>query len=267
MVIGAITGDIVGSVYEFHDHKSKDFELFKEKCFFTDDSVMSIAVLKALSLYSRDGDMQAFKKIVIDCMQEIGRKYPHCGYGSGFSSWMFSDYPKPYNSYGNGSAMRISAVGFYAKSKQEVIELSRAVSEVSHNHVEGIKGAEATAMAIFLARQGVYKQEIRKYITQTYYPELDGMTVDGVRKDYYFNATCQQTVPQALLCFFEAEDFEDAIRNGISIGGDSDTICAILGGVAEAYFGVPSWIQESAWYFLDDYLKAQIKESVARLIK
>ncbi|MCR5523771.1 MAG: ADP-ribosylglycohydrolase family protein [Clostridia bacterium] len=249
-MIGAIIGDIVGSRFEWNNHKSKDFDLFTQKCFFTDDSVMSLAVCDALMKYSRDNDN--LSEQVVSSMQNIGRHYPDCGYGGSFLHWMFSDTPKPYNSYGNGAAMRVSGCGYVARNLDEVIQLSRAVSEVTHNHPEGLKGAEAVAVAVFLARTGKSLTEIYDCITNNYYPLA--FTLDGIRETYSFNETCQDTVPQALEAFFESTGFEDAIRNAISVGGDSDTLAAITGSVAEAYYGVPVSIREQALSFLDERL-------------
>lgn len=249
-MLGAIIGDIVGSRFEWNNHGSKDFEFFNYKCFPTDDSIMSLAVAQAILLSKKD--YSDLSKIAVECMQSIGRNYPDCGYGGSFYGWIFSNDPKPYNSYGNGSAMRVSAAGFAANSIEEAKKLSRLVTEVSHNHPEGIKGAEATAVAIYLAKTGNNILEIRDYIDKNYYPM--NFTLDEIRDTYQFNETCQETVPQALQTFFESTDFEDAIRNAISIGGDSDTVAAICGGVAEAYYGIPSDVREQALTFLDERL-------------
>ncbi len=249
-MIGAIIGDIVGSRFEWNNIKSKDFEFLTYKCFPTDDSIMTLALAQAI-LVSKP-DHNDLSKNAVECMQSVGRNYPDCGYGGGFRKWMFSDDPKPYNSYGNGAAMRVSAAGFAANSIEEAKELSRKITEVTHNHPEGIKGAEATAVAIYMAKTGGSLLEIRDYIDKNYYPM--NFTLDGIRATYKFNETCQDTVPQALMAFFESTDFEDAIRNAISIGGDSDTLAAICGGVAEAYYGVPSEIRKHALTFLDKQL-------------
>lgn len=249
-MIGAIIGDIVGSRFEWDNHRSKDFELFTSKCFFTDDSVMTLAICDALiksKIDNSDLSEQAVKS-----MQEIGRPYPYCGYGGRFRRWMYSDSPEPYNSYGNGAAMRVSACGFVGNSIEEVKELSNKVTSVTHNHPEGIKGAEATAVAVFLARSGKGILEIKDYIDKHYYPM--NFTLDEIRDTYKFNETCQETVPQALRAFFESTSFEDAIRNAISIGGDSDTLAAITGGVAEVYYGVPEDIRKRALTYLDKRL-------------
>lgn len=250
-MIGAIIGDIVGSRFEHDGIKTKDFELFARSCSFTDDSVMSLAVAKAI-LMSR-ADRSDLSGNAVKWMQEIGRRYPNCGYGGNFIYWVFSEDPKPYNSFGNGSAMRVSGAGFAAGSLDEAKEISKLVTEVTHNHPEGVKGAEATAVAIYMAKTGCSIEEIREYIDKNYYP-MD-FTLDEIRDEYTFDVTCQGSVPQALQAFFESTDFEDAIRNAISIAGDSDTLAAICGGVAQAYYGVPDEIREKALGYLDERLK------------
>lgn len=249
-MLGAIIGDIVGSRFEWNNNRSKDFDFLTYKCFPTDDSIMSLAVAQAI-LVSKP-DHSDLSKNAIECMQAVGRNYPNCGYGGSFHGWIFSNNPKPYNSYGNGAAMRVSAAGFAAESLEEAKLLSKLVTEVSHNHPEGIKGAEATAVAIYMAKTGSNMLEIRDYIDKNYYPM--NFTLDEIRDTYQFNETCQDTVPQALTAFFESTDFEDAIRNAISIGGDSDTVAAICGGVAEAYYGIPTDIRKHALTFLDQQL-------------
>ncbi len=249
-MLGAIIGDIVGSRFEWDNIKIKEFELFTDKCFPTDDSIMSLALAKAI-LESKP-DHSDLSKNAIKYMQIIGRHYPGCGYGGSFYNWIFSDDPKPYNSFGNGSAMRVSAAGFAATDIEEAKLISQKITEVSHNHIEGIKGAEATAVAIYLARAGRSLDEIKAYIDEHYYPM--NFTLDEIRPTYEFNEICQDTVPQALMACFEAVSFEDAIRNAISIGGDSDTVAAICGGVAEAYFGIPDTIRNEALTYLDKRL-------------
>lgn len=269
-MLGAIIGDIVGSRFEFNNHKSKDFDLFAEGCFVTDDSIMTLAVSKAimetdrciessLSGYGSDSDYhQLLSKLTMKYMQEIGRKYPNCGYGGMFARWMFNDNPEPYNSFGNGAAMRISPAGFAARTESEAASLSETITSVTHDHDEGIKGAEATAVAIYLARQGYLKDDIRRKITNNYYPI--NFTIDEIRSAYQFNETCQETVPQAIECFLESESFEDAIRNAISLGGDSDTIAAITGAIAEAYYGIPIDIRNKALTYLDSNLRSIFDE-------
>ena len=249
-MIGAVIGDIVGSRFEWDNHKSKEFELFTSDCFFTDDSVMSLAIAKAI-LESGD-QYKNLDRLAVNHMQELGILYPHSGYGGMFGEWLYAEKPEPYNSYGNGAAMRVSPCGFAAGTLEEACLLSRRVTSVTHNHPEGIKGAEATAVAIWLARQGRSIPDIRDYIHQHYYP-MD-FTLDSIRPTYTFDVTCQGSVPQAIMAFLESTGFEDAIRNAISIGGDSDTIAAITGGIAQAYYGVPPEIRQQALTFLDGRL-------------
>lgn len=255
-MIGAIIGDIVGSRFEWNNYRGKDFELFSPACFVTDDSIMTLAIAKALK--TSKPDWSNLGERAVQYMQEIGRPYPHCGFGGRFWQWMYSSNPKPYNSFGNGAAMRVSACGFVARSLDEAKKLSKAVTEVTHNHPEGIKGAEATVVAIYMARIGKSIKDIREIILNEYY-HID-FTLDGIRDVYKFSETCQDTVPQALEAFFESTSFEDAIRNAISIGGDSDTLAAITGGIAEAYYGVPYDLQQKALSYLDDDLLAVFNE-------
>ena len=251
-MIGAIVGDIVGSKYEWVYFKSKDFEFWDpDKCSFTDDSVMTIAVAMALADWKKNGgDLPTH---VVRRIRELGRRYPHAGYGGRFDRWLFSADARPYNSYGNGAAMRVSACGWAANSIEEAVALSDAVTAVTHNHPEGLKGAAATAACVYLARTGTPKDEIRRHVEENYY-KID-FTIDEIRPTYEFDPSCQGTVPQALAAFFESVSFEDAIRNAISIGGDSDTIAAIAGGVAGAYYGVPDDIRDMAMNYLDIYLE------------
>ena len=247
-MIGAIIGDIVGSRFEFDNRLSKEFEFFHPSCEFTDDTVMTCAVAQALM--DSKPDYSDLSERTVEAMQRIGRQFPDCGYGARFYHWMFSDDPQPYNSFGNGSAMRVSPVGFAARDVEEAKKLSAAVTCISHNHPEGMKGAEATAVAIVLARQGKSKKEIRAAMEEYY--DLD-TSVEENRTQCLGHGSeiCQVSVPQALACFFEGESFEDVIRNCISIGGDSDTIAAIAGSMAEPLFGVPETIRERAESFLD----------------
>jgi len=249
-MIGAIAGDIIGSVYEFDNIKTKDFPLFVRGCSFTDDSVMTLALCEAI-LKSGD-DKKDLSRNAVSCMQEIGRMYPHCGFGGMFMRWVFSDDPEPYNSFGNGSAMRVSGAAYAGDTLEEVLDIAEKITEVTHNHPEGIKGAKATAATTFLARTGATKEEIRKHIEENYY-RLD-FTLDEIRPGYRFDVTCQGSVPQALEAFFESESYEDAIRNAVSIGGDSDTIGAITGAVAEAFYGVPDEIRSRAESYLSSIL-------------
>ena len=249
-MLGAIIGDIAGSRFEWGNMKSKDFELMtKEKgCRPTDDSVMSLAVAEAI--LACQGDYSDLGKQTVRSMQRLGRLYPDAGYGGMFSRWLKDQDPRPYHSYGNGAAMRVSPCGFAASSLEEAVELARKVTEVTHDHPEGIKAAEATASAIYLARTGKTLPEIREHIEKNYYA-ID-FTLDGIRPSYRFDVTCQGSVPQAFEALFESTGFEDAIRNAVSLGGDSDTIGAITGGMAQAVYGIPQNLRETALTFLDE---------------
>lgn len=255
-MLGAIIGDTVGSRFEWHNHRSKDFDFLTYKCEPTDDSIMTLAIAKAI--LKSEGKVNKLPDLAVRYMQQLGRLYPDAGYGGAFREWIRSNNPKPYNSFGNGAAMRVSPVGFAAKSLDEAKAMSKAVTKVTHNHPEGIKGAEATTVAIFMALHGKSMLEIRDYIDKNYYPM--NFTLDGIRDSYQFNETCQDTVPQAMMAFFESTGFEDAIRNAISIGGDSDTLAAITGGIAEAYYGIPSEIRKHELTFLDERLLAILVE-------
>lgn len=249
-MLGAIIGDTVGSRFEWHNHRSKDFDFLTYKCEPTDDSIMTLAIAKAI--LKSEGNVNKLSDLVVRYMQQLGRLYSDAGYGGAFRKWIRSSDPKPYGSFGNGAAMRVSPVGFAAKSMDEAKAMSKAVTKVTHNHPEGLKGAEATTVAIFMALHGKSMLEIRDYIDKNYYPM--NFTLDDIRDSYQFNETCQDTVPQAMMAFFESTGFEDAIRNAISIGGDSDTLAAITGGIAEAYYGIPSEIRKHELTFLDERL-------------
>ena len=255
-MLGAIIGDIVGSIYEFNNIKTKDFSLFNRGCFFTDDSVMTIAVY--LAIKNAKTDYSDLEEKAVYYMQKLGRDYPGRGYGGNFSIWLRSTNPTPYNSYGNGAAMRVSPCGFLATSIEEAKLLTYKVTAVTHNHPEGLKGAEATAIAIYMARKHKPISEIKDYICKHFYNI--NFTLDEIRPRYFFNETCQNTVPQALEAFFESNSYEDAIRNAISIGGDSDTLAAITGSVAEAYYGIPEDIKNKAFTYLDDNFRAIISD-------
>lgn len=268
---GAIIGDIVGSVYEWHNIKTKQFPLFREDCHFTDDTVMTIATADALmNGGTKDDFINAYKK--------WGRLYPNAGYGGRFGAWINSDTREPYNSYGNGSAMRVSPCGwimncgFYARTgcwPSNGWETVTNSAEVTHNHPEGIKGAQATAAAVFLGRfySGGHcfdygekwtfeqlKSEMKRLIEGNLGYDLS-QTLDDIRTEYRFNETCQETVPQAIIAFLESTSYEDAIRNAISLGGDSDSLATITGSIAEAAYGIPDWIKEKAWAYLDEPLR------------
>jgi type I restriction enzyme M protein len=254
---GAIIGDIVGSRFEWNNIKTKEFDLFTDHCFFTDDSVMTIAVGKALH-ESRKQNYADLNDQLVYWMHKIGKRYPDCGYGGHFYHWMFHDDAEPYNSFGNGSAMRTSYCARIAESLEEALDLAEKCAAVTHNHPEGIKGAQAATACIWLAKEGKSQEEIRRYVHEHYY-DMD-FTLDGIRKSYRFDVTCQGSVPQAIEAFLEAVSFEDAIRNAISIGGDSDTIAAITGPIAEACFGIPEEYIRKADSYLDGYLKTFVHE-------
>ena len=241
-MLGAIVGDIVGSVYEFDNHRSKDFPLFTERSHFTDDTILTIATADALM---SDRDFAAKYR-------RYGRRYPS-SYGFRFSRWLDDESMGPYKSFGNGSAMRVSPIAWIHNKDNRVLEDAKRSAEVTHNHPEGIKGAQATAMAVFWARNGMPRNRIRRDIEDQFRYDLS-MSVDELRETYEYNETCQRTVPEAIRCFYEAEDFEDAIRNAISIGGDSDTLAAITGSIAEAKWGVPVEIMRQALKSLDPEL-------------
>lgn len=239
---GAILGDIIGSPFEFdRGDKTKDFKLFSRRSHFTDDSVMTLAVCEALLKVGQDATVKEIEDAVISSMQSWGRRYPHAGYGGYFRRWLTAHHPEPYNSFGNGSAMRVSAAGWLYDSLEKTRTVAKATANVTHNHPEGIKGAEATASAIFMARNGSSKEEIKKYIENEFHYDLN-RTLDEIRPSYHMDETCQKTVPEAIIAFLEAKDFEDAIRNAVSLGGDTDTLGAITGSIAEAYYGIPEWL-------------------------
>lgn len=239
---GAILGDIIGSPFEFdRGDKTKDFKLFSRRSHFTDDSVMTLAVCEALLKVGQDATVKEIEDAVISSMQSWGRRYPHAGYGGYFRRWLTACHPEPYNSFGNGSAMRVSAAGWLYDSLEKTRTVAKATANVTHNHPEGIKGAEATASAIFMARNGSSKKEIKKYIENEFHYDLN-RTLDEIRPSYQMDETCQKTVPEAIIAFLEATDFEDAIRNAVSLGGDTDTLGAITGSIAEAYYGIPEWL-------------------------
>ena len=236
---GALLGDMIGAPYEFdRGNKSKEFPLFCENSRFTDDSVMTIAVAEAL-LDSRFLDDDSIRAALIKSMRKWGKKYPDAGYGRKFLCWLREKDPKPYGSCGNGSAMRVSAAGWLFDTLEETREKARLTAEVTHDHPEGIKGAEATSGAIFLARTGRSKGEIRDYIVQEFGYDLS-RTCDQIRPSYYHNESCQKTVPEAITAFLEGTDFEDVIRTAVSLGGDCDTLTCIAGSIAEAFYGMPA---------------------------
>ena len=244
-MLGAVAGDIIGSVHEFLQEKTTDFPLFVEASRFTDDSVLTIAVADCLLTESS----------YIDKFHEYTRAYPDRCYGAGFWHWVESGSRKPYNSWGNGSAMRVSPVGFAMPTLEGVLEEAKRSAEVTHNHPEGIRGAQATAMAIFLGRQGESKATIRECITERFGYDLN-RSINAIRPTYSFNESCQGTVPEAIIAFLDSSDYEEAIRLAISLGGDADTMACIAGGIAEAFYGrVPQDIAELAMARLDENLR------------
>lgn len=256
-MLGAIAGDIIGSVYEFNSIKTKNFELFGERSRFTDDTVMTAAVAEACEKYLLHKDTEAFKSDVILQMKKLGSSHVNSGYGESFLRWLTSVDSQPYNSWGNGSAMRVSAAAYVSETIEEAIALAKASAEVTHNHPEGIKGAKAAAVCIFMALHGSSKEEIKKFVEDNFY-SLD-FTVDGIRHDYGFDVSCQGSVPQSIQCFLEGKDYEDTVRNAVSLGGDSDTMACIAGGIAEAYFGIPQRIKEKALSYLDREILGVLK--------
>lgn len=249
IIIGAIAGDVIGSPYEFCPYKKTDFPLLWSDCKFTDDTVMTVAVADWL-LTGND---------LVETMQKWGRKYPFAGYGQKFIFWLADPNPQPYNSWGNGSAMRVSPVGWALDTLEETLEKAKRSAEVSHNHPEGIKGAQATAACVYLARTGKKKAEIKEYVEQTFGYDLN-RTCDTIRPEYHHIESCQESVPESIFAFLESYDYESAIRLAVSLGGDSDTIAAITGGIAEAYYGgVPSHIRKEVVY---NYLPQEITETM-----
>ena len=250
---GAILGDIIGSPYEFDQgNKTKTFPLFSEKSEFTDDSVMTIAVAEATMDLLAEAHGAHSKMIA--SMKKYGRMFPRAGYGSMFRRWLQWDEPQPYGSYGNGSAMRVSSVAWLFDELESVRAVARVSAEVSHNHPEGIKGAEATATAIFLARTGSSKAEIKTYIVENFGYDLS-RTCDKIRPSYYHVESCQETVPEAITAFLEGESFEDVIRTAVSLGGDCDTLTCIAGAIAEGFYGVPEDLKQECRNRLPDELR------------
>lgn len=238
-MFGAILGDIIGSPYEFDmGEKKKDFPLFSYQSVFTDDTVMTIAVLEALLMSDVSESDEVIKERLIDSMKKWGNKYPYSGYGGRFYHWLFSDDRKPYNSYGNGSAMRVSAAGFLYDTLEDTKRMAKLTAEVTHNHIEGIKGAEATACMMFLLRNNKTKEEVKTYVENEFHYDLS-RTLDEIRPGYHHVESCMETVPEAITAFLESESFEDAIRNAVSLGGDTDTLGAITGAIAESCYEVP----------------------------
>ena len=249
MIYGAIIGDIVGSRFEFANYRGTDFEFFEDTCKITDDSLMTIAVASAVLT---NEDPSRLGEDAIYCMQQIGRPHRDAGWGASFGQWIYTDNPKPYNSFGNGAAMRVSICG-WQPTLEDVLRTADAVTAVSHDHEEGIRGARAVAESIYTARTTKNKGDIF-LAAYKYYPIIgeQDFTLDNIRETYQFNETCQDTVPQAIQAFMESDNFEDAIRKAVSIGGDSDTVAAIAGSIAEAFYGIPQYLKNIADIYLPD---------------
>lgn len=255
-MLGAIAGDIIGSIYEHRRIKTKVFPLFSPGCTFTDDSVLTIALAQTIL------DNDDYAKV----MKEYFRRYPDRGYGASFYTWAGNRESKPYNSWGNGAAMRISPVGFAFDSLGEVLEKARIYTEITHNHPEGIKGAQAAASAVFLATTGKSKKEIREYVEKSFGYDLS-RSLDEIRPGYRFDVSCQGTVPQAITAFLESTDYVDAVRNAISLGGDSDTLACITGGIAHAFYGeLPVDVSAKVYDILDDDLDAVTRRFMDKFV-
>lgn len=252
---GAILGDMIGSPYEFdRGNKSKDFPLFSPKSKYTDDTVMTIAVAEVFLDNDLMMDEATIRQRLTESMQRYGKLYPRAGYGGMFRHWLKRDDPQPYGSYGNGSAMRVSSVAWLFDDLGLVRLMARLSAEVTHNHPEGIKGAEATAAAIFLARTGSTKAEIKAYIESQFGYDLS-RTCDEIRPTYHHVESCQETVPEAITAFLEGESFEDVIRTAVSLGGDCDTLTCIAGAIAEGFYGVPEELRAECWKRLPEGLR------------
>jgi type I restriction enzyme M protein len=255
-MFGAIIGDLVGSVYAFNNIKTKDFPFFSKGCTFTDDSVLTIAV--GMALLHDDNDYLTLSKQTIHWMRHLGQKYPNAGYGDRFYEWLFAEKPRPYESYGNGAGMRVSACGIVGKDLEQVKSLAKDVTKFTHNHPESYQAAEAIATAVFLLRQGQTKAQLKTHLIKHYYA-LD-FTLNEIRDAYRFTERAIDSTPEAIVAFLESTSFEDAIRNAISIGGDSDTIAAMTGALAAEHYGIPQVIQQQAFGFLDPLLKQYLKQ-------
>ena len=250
-MLGAIIGDMAGSIYEFDNIKSRDFEFLSERCEPTDDSILTCAIARALIDVKGRGTQ--LERVIMFRMKEyfLANPLPMGGFGAKFFQWALSDVIEPYGSWGNGAAMRISPVAYVANSEMEVKLLSQIVTGTTHNDLEGLKGGEVTALAVFKALHGATKEDIQKMV-KSYYP--GDYSVEELHRTYTFEPSCQKTVPEGMQCFFESEDYESAIRNVMYIGGDCDTLGAIVGAVAGAYYGIPEWIQEKALSMMPDYM-------------
>ena len=254
-MLGAVLGDIIGSPYEFDENniKTTEFPLFSRRSSFTDDSVMTLAVAQAL-MDSWGQNDEAVSAALVRRMQQLGRAYPGAGYGGRFAGWLTQKQPRPYHSYGNGSAMRVSAAGWLYRTLEDTLHAAALTAAVTHDHPEGIKGAQATAAAIFFARAGADRPAVRAWLQRTFGYDMH-RTLDEIRPHYYMDESCQGTVPQALTAYFEGDSYERTVRLAVSIGGDSDTIACIAGGPAEACFGLPEELKAQALERLDEPLR------------
>ena len=257
-MLGAIFGDIVGSVYEFNNAKDQNFKLLSRWSRPTDDSCMTLAVARAL-MESYGQEDEAVRRAVVKSMRDIGRRYPHAGYGGMFRKWLRDRDPEPYNSFGNGSAMRVAAAGWLYRTMEETLHAAELTAEVTHNHPEGIKGAQAIAASIFLARADASKEHIAAYVMDTFGYDLS-RTLDEIRPGYSFSSSCQKSCPEAIIAFLEGVSFEDVIRKAVSLGGDSDTIACMAGAIAEAYYGMPEEFKEEALSRLDPPMREIVHE-------
>ena len=248
-MLGAIVGDIVGSIYEFVPTKSVNFDLLTPWSKFTDDTVMTLAVAKWLM--EDDAHTPSY---LIFCMQELGASYPRAGYGSHFARWLCEEDPQPYNSWGNGSAMRVSPVGLYAKTLDEALSLAAVTASVSHNHSEGVKGAQAIAACMFLCRQGKTKAEIKEYVEKTFFYDLNRSILD-IRPRYEFDVSCQGSVPESIIAFLEGNTFEGVVRLAVSLGGDADTQACMAGAIASCMYPIPEDVVEKCDKILTDDLR------------
>lgn len=258
-MLGSLVGDIVGSVYEFNNTKRTDFKLLCDENVFTDDSVMTLAVAKWLL-----EDEAHTIHYLIYCMQELGKRYSNAGYGARFGWWLEEDDPQPYNSWGNGAGMRVSPVGLYAKTLDEALALAAVTASVSHNHPEGVKGAQAIAACVYLCKEGKTKAEIKKYVEQTFDYNLS-RTIAEIRPDYEFEESCQRSVPEAIIAFLEGNSFEEVLRLAISLGGDSDTIACMAGAIAACMYPIPEDIAKKCNELLTDDLR-EIKDKFIDLV-
>lgn len=255
-MLGAIVGDIIGSVYEFTGQKRYDFEMLPNGSRFTDDTVMTIAVAHWLCAYSGEGYPE---DRLVRTMQKYGHEHPFAGYGSSFNAWLWCENPQPYNSWGNGAAMRVSPVGLYAEMLDDALELAKRTAEVSHNHPEGIKGAQAVVSAVWMAAHGHTKDEIRDFITEKFRYDLT-RTVEEILPGYQWDVSCQGSVPESIICFLEGKDFEDVVRLAVSLGGDADTMACIAGSIAACIYPIPERIENECKKLISPHLYNQMQK-------